>query len=66
MNAAIVTRESIARQARRAAAWHAEQPQGTPQPPNPYCPAFDPDHHREWAASFARYSADLPECEGSC
>lgn len=54
----IVSRQIIARQAEAAAKHHAKQPAGTP-PPNPYCFAMEPEHHREWAAAFARLGQEV-------
>lgn len=49
----IISRELIARQAGRAAEVAAANPKAPP-PPNPYCPTMQPEHHREWEASFTR------------
>lgn len=63
---AIVTRESIARQANQAAKLAAADPR-KPRPPNPYCEHLQPEHHREWNASFERQLQWhlSPEGEGS-
>lgn len=59
----VISREVIARQAQAAAQRHAA---GAPVPPNPYCPIFEADHHREWVASFERACNELvAEAEGS-
>lgn len=49
----IVSRETIARQAGRAAELAAANPKA-PAPPNPFCEHLQPEHFREWQASFMR------------
>lgn len=62
----IVSRAVIARQADAAAQWAAANPK-QPEPPNPYCEHLEPEHHREWLASFRRQLQwhTAPEAEGS-
>lgn len=65
----VISREVIARQAQAAVAHYIQQPPGSAPPPNPYCSDMEPEHHRQWAASFARaLHAELApaDCEGGC
>lgn len=64
---AIVSRETIARQAARAAELAAADP-NAPLPPNPYCAHLEPEKFEAWQASFTRqlHLQLNPEGEGSC
>lgn len=59
MGTPIISRALIARQAEAAARAYLKD--GV-QPPNPYCPITEPDHHAEWKASFTR-SLHALRCE---
>jgi hypothetical protein len=64
MTAAVISRETIARQAERAAQWAVQNPQHG-KPPNPYDDYLEPEHHREWKASFERFmQAQMVDSEG--
>jgi hypothetical protein len=62
----IRTRESIARNAEAAALVWSRNPHH-PKPANPHDAFLEPEHHREWQASFERFLVQFtaPECEAS-
>lgn len=63
----ILSKEAIAQQADKAAAFWVKHP-GASEPFNPYDQHLEPDHFKVWRAQFRRslleHSA-LPETEGS-
>jgi hypothetical protein len=62
----ITSRTVIAAMADEAAQhWTAHRDQ--PKPANPFSPIADPEHFREFAASFERFllAYSAPECEAS-
>ena len=62
MDAVLVSRELIARQAAAAARRKAD---GAEKPPNPYCEILEPAHHAEWEASYERELHQLTAPEGA-
>lgn len=61
---AIVSRETIARQAGRAAELAAANPKASP-PPNPFCEHLQPEHHDCWECDFRRQFDALTAPEGT-